>query len=51
MKIGSVIICIALGIWIAYNKPEIADQLIGYINFAVDNAIALFNSVVNGTGE
>lgn len=51
MKIGSVIICVALGIWIAYNKPEIADQLIGYINFAVDNAITLFNSVVNGAGE
>lgn len=45
MKLSTAIICVAAGIWLAYNKPEIADQAIGYINAAIDYALILFEEL------
>ncbi len=36
MRVLTAIVLVALGIWIAYNKPEIADIAIGYINMAIE---------------
>lgn len=45
MKIGTALIFVAVGIWIAYNKPEFADMVIGYINLAVDYLMNLISSL------
>jgi hypothetical protein len=45
VKLSTAIICVAAGIWLAYHKPEIADQAIGYINAAVDYASVIIDEL------
>jgi len=47
VRIITALILIAVGIWIAYNKPDMADMAIEYIDMAVDFFKSMLQKVDN----